>query len=87
MDHVQPLTVDLDEAELEQLTALAEHEHRSPRELATEAVRARIARHLAYLAAIDESLQAAAEGCTTSDEEFTARRAQQRRAYLTDRGL
>ncbi len=84
MDRAQPLTVDLDEAELAQLAALAEHEDRSAAELAADAVRARIARHQAYLKAIDEGVQAAAEGLTYSDEQFLSIRAEQRRGYPAD---
>jgi predicted transcriptional regulator len=86
MDRAQPLTVDLDEAELAQLAALAEHEDRTAPELAADAVRARLAHHQAYLKAIDEGLEAAAEGRTHSDEEFLAIRGEQRRGRLADDG-
>jgi predicted transcriptional regulator len=84
MDHARPLTVDLDETELAQLAALAEHEHRSAADLAAEAVRARLARHRCYLEAIDEGLAAAADGRTLSDDEFLVRRADQRRRDARD---
>jgi predicted transcriptional regulator len=85
MDEARPLTVDLDEAELAQLAALAEHEQRTAGELAAEAVRARLARHRAYLEAIDHGLADIAAGRTITHEDFIARRDEQRRRYLAER--
>jgi predicted transcriptional regulator len=85
MDHARSLTVDLDEAELAELAALAEHEQRTANQLATDAVRARLARHRAYLEAIDRGLEDIAAGRTMSHEHFLQRRAEQRRCHLDQR--
>lgn len=85
MDDHRPITLDLDDTERAQLAALAEHEHRSAEDLATEAVRARLARHEAYLHAIDDGLTAAAEGRTSSDADVQTRFQAMRDRYQVDR--
>jgi predicted transcriptional regulator len=85
MDDHRPIILDLDDAERAQLSALAAHEQRSAEELATEAVRARLARHEAYLHAIDEGREAATEGRISSDEDVQARFLSMRERFLADR--
>jgi predicted transcriptional regulator len=85
MDQARSLTVDLDEAELAELAALAEHEQRTASQLATDAVRKRLAHHRAYLEAIERGLEDVAAGRTMSHEQLLQGRAEQRRRYHDQR--
>jgi predicted transcriptional regulator len=85
MDQARSLSVELDESELAELAALAEHEQRTASQLATDAVRKRLARHRAYLEAIDRGLEDIAAGRTMSHEQLVEGRAEQRLRFLDQR--
>jgi predicted transcriptional regulator len=85
MEEPNRITFEIDRESLTELESLASAEHRTVAEIAAEATLERLASTRAYHAAIDEGQADFAEGRVLSHEEFLARRAESRKAWLAGR--
>lgn len=84
MDESRRISIDVDDATLARIEALADIEQRSVADIAAEAIREHLATLQDYHAAIDEGLADFAAGRFWTHEQFLERRAESRRAWLAN---
>jgi predicted transcriptional regulator len=85
MEEPNRITFEIDRESLAELESLASAEHRTVADIAAEATLEHLAATRAYHAAIDEGQADFAAGRALSHEEFLARRAANREAWLAGR--